>query len=304
MNPIIIHILPQNSTICGGIKVHYQLSELEEELGYNSFVAFPDLSNIPTWFKHKCNWTNYDGARIILKNHGGGLVVGWEDVGILRSFDSISKKVCYVQGEVFINRQECFSDMAVWYSSKWNWKNIAIDGCIVNPFIDTSVFYPSEREKFGKFPIKVLLQARKDGIKRLEDVFEHLPHQNMFEFKILNDVSEDVFAQEMREADIFFAHSYPEGFGLPALEAMASRTLVIGYTGGGGTDFMKNGENCFCTRDGYALDIANALVEISRDRDSSKWAVMAERAYVKATVWYCRERTKNQLDHAIREILG
>ena len=304
MNPLIIHILPQNSTICGGIKVHYQLSEIEEELGYNSFVAFPDLSNIPTWFKHKCDVTDYATARVILKNYDDGLVVGWEDVEVLRSFDSVSKKVCYVQGEVFINRQERFEDMSVWYSSKWNWKTIAIEGCIVNPFIDTSVFYPSEKEKFGKFPIKVLLQARKDGIKRLEDVLQYLPHQNMFEFKILNDVPEDVFAREMREADIFFAHSYPEGFGLPALEAMASKTLVLGYTGGGGTDFMRSGENCFCTLDWCAVDIANFLKHISNHNESSKWVGMLERAYIKSTVWYCRERTKNQLDHAIRELLG
>jgi hypothetical protein len=298
MSKTIVHILPQNSTICGGIKIHYYLSELERELGYDSYIAYPNTRDVPNWFKHKCTVIDYQGAKAILGG-GTGIVVGWEDMNALRGFDDVSKKVCFVQGEVFVNRQETFKDIHVWYSSKWNQNAIKHPGPIVSPFVDPKVFYPAEKLKFREEPIKVLLQERKDGRGKTLQVLQYIEKCDMFEFKILPDVYEVIFAEEMRQADIFFAHSFPEGFGLPALEAMASKTLVVGYTGGGGTDFMLNSRNCYCTRDGNAFAVANSLVSIAFVKKYELYDHLLEEGYKTATETYSRARTKVELQKAL-----
>jgi glycosyltransferase involved in cell wall biosynthesis len=46
-------------------------------------------------------------------------------------------------------------------------------------------------------------------------------------------------ASIMKESLIFLSFGYPEGFGLPAAEAMACGCLVIGDHGGTGREFFK-----------------------------------------------------------------
>lgn len=46
-------------------------------------------------------------------------------------------------------------------------------------------------------------------------------------------------AAALRSSHIFLATGFPEGFALPPLEAMASGCLVVGYSGIGGFDYMR-----------------------------------------------------------------
>lgn len=50
--------------------------------------------------------------------------------------------------------------------------------------------------------------------------------------------------------DIFIALGYPEGFGRPSAEALLCGCVVIGFTGGGSTDYMVDGVNCLTAPDG------------------------------------------------------
>ena len=66
--------------VCGGIKVHFQLAELEKQLGHLSYVAFPQRS-IPTWFKHSVTCISYADAKEFLQQKAlTKIVVGWEDI--------------------------------------------------------------------------------------------------------------------------------------------------------------------------------------------------------------------------------
>jgi hypothetical protein len=296
--PIIVHVLPQNSTICGGIKVHYQLSSIEEELGYTSIIAYPNTSDIPTWFKNGQTVRSYEEAKQYIDGRES-IVVGWEDPNSVRSFPA-TRKVCYIQGEVFVNRVEPYSGIELWYTSHWNEKAVGRPGHYVPPFVDSSVFYPNTKRKLVELPVSVFIQARKAGYERWQQVMQYFPAplRKRISHTIQEDVSEEEFARFLREADIYFSHSYPEGFGLPALEAMASKTLVVGYTGGGGTDFMENMKNCMYTRDGDAEGIATALLWVIT---SSPGAIteMAEAGY-KTAQCYTRAITSKYLQQALR----
>jgi len=60
-----------------------------------------------------------------------------------------------------------------------------------------------------------------------------------FELVPINNLSEQEAAQVICESQIFLSFGYPEGFGLPPAEAMASGSIVIGYHGNGGREFFK-----------------------------------------------------------------
>ncbi|CAD6878785.1 hypothetical protein [Methylomonas albis] len=62
------------------------------------------------------------------------------------------------------------------------------------------------------------------------DDFEIVPFINLPQSEV---------ARIYQESLLFLSFGYPEGFGLPAAEAMASGCVVIGFHGGGGREFFK-----------------------------------------------------------------
>jgi glycosyltransferase involved in cell wall biosynthesis len=54
----------------------------------------------------------------------------------------------------------------------------------------------------------------------------------------IDGCSEDEAATRLRRARVFLSFGSPEGFGLPAAEAMACGAVVVGYHGGGGREFL------------------------------------------------------------------
>jgi hypothetical protein len=57
-------------------------------------------------------------------------------------------------------------------------------------------------------------------------------------FRPLEGLSQAQIADALRESSIFLSFPYQEGFGLPAVEAMACGNLVIGYDGISGREFF------------------------------------------------------------------
>ena len=309
---LIIHILPDNLIVCGGVKVHIQLSELEQELGYDSFVPFPERA-VPTWFKHSATCISYDDAKDFLRAVKGTsvkrIIIGWEDIDVLDNFDA-DTRIAYIQGESLIKHSyKAFEDFLVhsngriWYSSKWNRNaNKAPDGSLVSPYINTDIFYPAlYKGYYGKFQVLVL--TRKHGRDEWQKVANCLSPDVLKEFNVIfhDNTSEDEFASVLRSSDIFFNHSSPEGLGLPSLEAMASQVLVIGYPGGGGTDFMREGVNCLSSRTGDAKSVATVLEDIAENGFPHN--SILGRGYETAVELYSKVRTFNQLKVALDAIV-
>ena len=55
----------------------------------------------------------------------------------------------------------------------------------------------------------------------------------------IEDATQEEVASVLQRAAIFLSFGHPEGFGLPALEAMGSGCVVIGYHGLGGREFFR-----------------------------------------------------------------
>jgi hypothetical protein len=61
-----------------------------------------------------------------------------------------------------------------------------------------------------------------------------------------------------------------EGFGLVPLEAMACGSTVVGFHGGGGTEFMRPGVNCQVTEYPRVVQVADLLADVIRNPDNAE----------------------------------
>jgi hypothetical protein len=90
----------------------------------------------------------------------------------------------------------------------------------------------------------------------------------------IDDMTEQAYAQTLGLAQIYLATGTGEGLNVSVLEAMASGCLVIGYTGGGGREYMRGegeAQNCILVPEGdyFALGVAleQALQALEQDPD-------------------------------------
>lgn len=299
---MIIHALPINNLPCGGIKTHYDLCEVERELGINSVIAFDSLDKIPQWLSREVGkvLTYKEAKDIAFREREKGksnVVVGWEDYKILNECFPVSDfiHICYIQGHVFWQGFQFYVDKYLWFVSNFVKRVCNSKGFVIEPFIRPEIFYPSSSRKFNRLPYKVLVQSRKGGreaVDRLKnlalgDVF----FNSIFEFDILEDVNEVEFSNKLRKADIFLAHSYPEGFNLPPLEAFASKTLVVGFSGEGGDEYMVDNENCFIVPSGDYYGLLTKFLKILKCYNLDE---IIENGY-KVSKGYSKENTKNKL---------
>lgn len=135
------------------------------------------------------------------------------------------------------------------------YREVEQDLHLVDNYIDHSKFKvdPSARIKN-----RVMALPRKNP-DDLVGIMKRVKHSQA-DFHLVDGLPEPEIIKEYQASDIFLATGYPEGFGLPPMEAMACGAAVVGFTGGGGSEFMKDGETALVVPDGD-VDAAAAALE-------------------------------------------
>jgi glycosyltransferase involved in cell wall biosynthesis len=85
------------------------------------------------------------------------------------------------------------------------------------------------------------------------------------ELVALNDLPRSEVARALRQTLMFLSFGYPEGFGLPAAEAMACSCVTVGYHGMGGAEFLRPPHAfpvAFGDIVGYAREVERLLDEL------------------------------------------
>ncbi|HSW89667.1 MAG TPA: glycosyltransferase [Patescibacteria group bacterium] len=119
----------------------------------------------------------------------------------------------------------------------------------------------SVKNSFAKRePNSILILNRKNThhIGKILSFLQALPHK----VTIVNNVTPTKLAKLYNEHQIFISLGYPEGFGRPAAEAMACGCVVVGFTGGGGSDFMSDGFNSFTAKDSNEDELLQKLSHV------------------------------------------
>ncbi|MCC8194251.1 MAG: glycosyltransferase family 1 protein [Deltaproteobacteria bacterium] len=115
---------------------------------------------------------------------------------------------------------------------------------IARPSIDTARFHPGSRE--GGKTVRVAWMPRKnkalaEQIMRITEALD-TKGKPRIERVVIHNMPPDEVARTLGSCHIFLASGFPEGCPLPPLEAMASGCLVVGFSGFGGWDYMRQAE--------------------------------------------------------------
>lgn len=87
-------------------------------------------------------------------------------------------------------------------------------------------------------------------------------------FKMINGLRQEQLARELGSHKFYLTLTPMEGFGLPALEAMASGCVVLGFDAYGGRDYFKSGENSLVVPYGQFDEVIKSLRYIEQTQEA------------------------------------
>jgi glycosyltransferase involved in cell wall biosynthesis len=175
----------------------------------------------------------------------------------------------------------------------FNSKRDCIPPALVRPGVNPSVFNHSPgQNKTPGDKVHLVYLARFHPIKGLQTMitaFRHLPENirqqlsvtivtpdNLIgydiprEWQLESPRNDTALAGIYNCSDVFVSTSLSEGFGLPALEAMACGCAVILSENGGCSEYARPGHNCLTYRPGDSRSLAKHIMRLVNDRNIRK----------------------------------
>ena len=162
-----------------------------------------------------------------------------------------------------------------------------LDSVPITNGIDQSKFFPLPEKRIEG---RVLVLSRKHP-EHIQDIIFESRELN-FNFHIVDGLTESELINEYQQADIFLATGYPEGFSLPQLEAMNCGCVVIGFSGGGGDEYMIDNVTSLVSTDGDCADVVKRLQILEKNKVFKE--EIRQGGYEKASE-YTLENTKRML---------
>lgn len=146
-------------------------------------------------------------------------------------------------------------------------QHMNVDSFSVINGIDSTIFKPKQEMRVAQ---RVLAFSRKHPLLIDEIRMECKRLKLNYDFRVVDGLAEEQVIAEYQQADIFLATGFPEGFGLPPLEAMSCGCVVIGFTGGGASEFMVHNETALVADDGDCKAVVNHLKFLESEHNGFK----------------------------------
>lgn len=257
----------------GGVKVMYQHCQMLTELGYR---AFPLIMG-----DYEGNYFGYDVEVKNIKDVGyeldnDDIIVSPEFLPYLGLSFQGCKRILFNQSQSWRYHENRLKPedkgknfLALGYDYVINCSQhlcdmlkfkMAMDSYPITNGIDTQKFFPKPRKRV-KNRILALSRKHPEELKKIIRLTKHLD----FHFQVVDGLTESELIEEYQQADIFLATGYPEGLPLPQLEAMNCGCLVVGYTGGGGNEYMLDKQTALVAPDGDCENVVKQLELIKKD---------------------------------------
>jgi glycosyltransferase involved in cell wall biosynthesis len=255
----------------GGVKVGYQHCMLLSEAGFSAYPLLLGRYH-GNFFGYDVETKHIDDPKYQLNQDD--VVIIPEYTPYLGAEFNCNTKIMFVQNRPYKNFTESDEGKsykalgydAIWYVSSYLGdmlydEDMSISHYIPN-FINQDAFIPDASRRVEG---RVLAMPRKnrDDLKAIQRQLE----KHNVDFMLVDGLSEAELISEYQAADIFLATGYPEGFGLPPLEAMACGCAVVGFTGGGANEFMSDGDTALVSADGDVQSAASQLLQLLSDNE-------------------------------------
>jgi glycosyltransferase involved in cell wall biosynthesis len=258
----------------GGVKIIYQHCDL---LNKNSFRAFPvHLGDFTIdWFPHESTPVSRQQALEMIREQD--VLVCPEVIPRAAWPFACGHKIIFVQNwflpDIATGPDKSYEDFGSsgllacsQYIQEYMAGRSRLSCRVVTNGIDLAAFSPAPQQRI---PLRVLCFNRRN-IQDARDAIQLLPpsvRQSATFVELENRYTQQQVIDFYRSADIFMAIGYPEGFALPPLEAMACGCAVVGFTGGGASEFMLDGETALIAADGDAQELARCLERVLTDAE-------------------------------------
>lgn len=277
-----VFIAPHSSGPAGGIKTLVDINQILVQNGYRSVVIADKPKELAAQWGH-------DGLNLAMGESGQPGVVAYRpEPGDIVFFPEVTPahavaqikdhkilKVVFVQNHFYM--VDIFPDRSAI-------KDLGIDMIIAS----SNVIKEFVRKQFKRSPVPVLPYAVESyGLDHQQrpPIIAVMPRKRPLEYKILRWVFQNQYPalahyhwivlhnrphcdviSGLRQARFFVSLQQFEGFGLPALEAMACGAVVVGFTGQGGEDYATH-RNGIWVAEQAIEELAKRLSEIARDAD-------------------------------------
>ncbi|MSX01943.1 MAG: glycosyltransferase [Actinobacteria bacterium] len=235
---MIVYAVPSEG-IFGGIKVAYQTVDALLSLGVSACIATPD-GRASQWFR--------SSAPVLARAEALSRMSDDDLLMFSLPHDYVDLKasgrrlVFHCQGtNPLIDPVICDPDvelLACWRQAREYTVEIAgRESTDVGIQVTESFFYAGQT----KLASRVSYMPRR-GAETARRIALANPQLRL---EPIDGLDEDGVAARLAVSSVFIASSEGEAFGLPALEAMASGCIVLSVPVVGGTEFLRDGDNCF-----------------------------------------------------------
>lgn len=290
----------------GGIKVIYQHCLILKKLGYD---VYPVLMGryVGNFYGYELEFKKL--SEVIDSVSQSDIVVATEFAPYQGLLFKSAKKILFLQNWLglykWLNTEDqtkSYFDLGYDhvitcsdYCSNYVQANMKIPATTVPNGIDLEQFKPDTNARVKN---RILAMSRKnpDDLKKIIALL----HGGDYEIKVVDDLSQSALIREYQSADIFLATGYPEGFGLPPLEAMACGCVVVGFTGGGASEFMISDETALVSDDGDIEDVVQKL-QLLAENGSLKENIRL--CGYKKSQYYSLDTTEKQLDSFFKTLI-
>ncbi|MBC8414283.1 MAG: glycosyltransferase family 4 protein [Nitrospira sp.] len=258
----------------GGVKVIYQQCEILRDNGYEAHVIHLGEFTID-WFSHNIQPLSAQESLSIIRSDD--VLICPEIMPSAASQFNCRHKFAFVQAWSLVDigtgagrRYEDFGFTGILCCSEFirefMKEKSELPSHVITNGIDLNLFRPdASRRKPGTV---LYLNRRHVNEARLAIKKLDMKTRKENEFiELANKYTQSQIIEFYKQADIFMAIGYPEGFGLPPLEAMACGCAVIGYTGQGGKVHMHQGRTALIAEDGNIEELSNCLHTILTDKE-------------------------------------
>lgn len=173
--------------------------------------------------------------------------------------------------------------------------------------MDLGIFYPREIKKLSKPVVLTMARPRTPRrgfpyvVEALKHVKELIPdieiimfgddlskHKIPFEYRDEGIITnQNKLAELYSSADVYLDGSNFQGFGRPALEAMACGTACVLTKVGGVTEYARDGKNCLLVHPKQPNEFAQAIIKIIKNEELKNTLIRGGMETVKD---YCHKR--------------